>query len=1023
MGYFKKWNRVIGWVAFAVSAVVYLMTIEPTASLWDCAEFIATSYKLEVGHPPGAPLFMMIARFFTIFAPSTAHVGLMVNAMSALCGAFTVLFLCWSITHLARRMYERGGQQMSKSQTWAALGAGLVGAVAYCFTDTQWFSAVEGEVYSMSSMFTALVFWCILQWEEVADRPHSTRWLILIAYLMGLSTGVHILNLLCIPAIVFVYYFKKYPKVTWKGVVGAMLVSGAILVAINNIIIPYTFAVGAGFDKLFVNSLGLPINSGLVFFSLLVFALCAFGIYITHKKGKVLANILVLCTTFILIGFSSYASMIIRAQADPPMNSNDPSNPYNMRLVLARVQYGKAPLFYGPYYSSPAFGNSTGKATWFAEDGKYHLSEVITGPTYPDEFKYLFPRVWNPDPSKIRGYKAWGNITGRPGFFYGEQLRENVPTAGENLRFFFSYQLNYMYWRYFMWNFVGRQNDMQGYGGLVNGNWLSGINFIDELYLGPQDDLPSEMAGNKARNTYFFLPFLLGLIGLIYQLGRDKKNFTIVMWLFVMMGVALVVYFNTPPGEPRERDYVYTGSFYAFCIWIGLGVLGVRDWLCNMTKKDNIAITVAAVAVCSSVPVLLGAQNWDDHDRSGRYVTRDIGWNYLQSCLPGSIIVNFGDNDTFPLWYEQEVEDVRTDVRIMNMSYLSADWYIDQMKRKYNDSDPVPFSLPQDKYMKTNEFVPIDEMTEDRASLRELMGFIKSTEKRTMKEYADGVWFDFIPTRRLYLPVNKENAVSSGIVKPEDAHLMVDSIAIDLTGSSLSRGDMMILDMLANFDWARPIYFTTPQSIEVFGLQNYLQFDGFAYRLVPIHTPRTDANPYWGRVDAEYLYPLLMDKFRNGNVDDPKVYADYFTNYYFGAMQTRNAFSRLANALMVEGDTIRAVQALDRAIEQMPFSQIRHSDIQTMPLIESYYKAGEFEKGNAVMEDYVRVLTEEFDYFYRLWQISKADGVVPEFRGNIESLELLLGLADFYGQTEQADAIYDVIGILYEKPEERSVTE
>ena len=1011
MGYFKKWNRITGWVAFAISAVVYLMTIEPTASLWDCAEFIATSYKLEVGHPPGAPLFMMIARFFTIFAPSTAEVGAMVNAMSALCGAFTVLFLCWSITHLARRIYERDGQQMSKSQTWAALGAGLVGAVAYCFTDTQWFSAVEGEVYSMSSMFTALVFWCILQWENVADKPHSTRWLILIAYLMGLSTGVHILNLLCIPAIVFVYYFKKYPKVTWKGVVGAMAVTGVILVAINYIIIPYTVTVGAVFDRLFVNSFGLPVNSGLVFFALLIFVLCAFGIYITHKKGKALANIIVLCTTFILLGFSSYASMVIRAQADPPMNSNDPSNAYGLTSVLAREQYGDRPLLYGPYYSSPVLKSMTGDATWLGEDGKYHSRKVITGYAYPDDFKYLFPRVWNHDPLKIRGYKAWG-VTGRPGFYEGERLAENVPTAGDNLRFFFSYQLNHMYWRYFMWNFVGRQNDIQSDGGLVNGNWLSGIGFIDELYLGPQDGLPSEMAENKARNTYFFLPFLLGLIGLIYQLGRDKKNFTIVMWMFVMMGVALVVYFNTAPGEPRERDYVYTGSFYAFCIWIGLGVLAVKDWLAKVTKKENVAITVTAVAVCASVPVLLGAQNWDDHDRSGRYVTRDIGWNYLQSCLPNSIIINYGDNDTFPLWYEQEVEGVRPDVRIMNMSYLSGEWYIDQMKHKYNESEPVPFSLPQSKYMRTNESVYLADNIQDRVSLRELMAFIKRTDKGSMIEYGD-ISMDYIPTRKLYLPVNKENAVASGIVKPEDAHLMVDSIPINLSGGSILRGELMILDMLANFDWARPIYFTMPQTVDAFGLREYLQFDGSTYRLVPIRTPQTDANPFVGRVDAEYIYPLLTETFRYGNVADPKVYADHFTNYNYSAIQTRNAFARAADALMAQGDTIRAVELLDRAIELMPFDQIRHSYTQTIPLILSYYKAGEFSKGNAVLEDYARVQTEYFNYFFR-FKGAKADSVMAELRNNIDMLELLYSIAERYRQTDQADAIYEVIGWMYE---------
>lgn len=1018
MSYFKKWNLITGWVAFAIAAIAYLMTIEPTASLWDCAEFIATSYKLEVGHPPGAPLFMMIARFFTMFAPSTAHVGMMVNAMSALCGAFTVLFLCWSITHLARRIYERDGKQLNKSQTWAVLGAGLIGAVAYCFTDTQWFSAIEGEVYSMSSMFTALVFWCILQWEDVADQPHSTRWLILIAYLMGLSIGVHILNLLCVPAIVFVYYFKKYPTVTWQGVVKAILVSGVILVAINYIIIPYTIAVGTLFDRLFVNSFGLPVNSGFVFWMLLLFALCAFGIYITHKRGKALANTIVLCATFVLIGYSSFASMIIRAQADPPMNSNTPNNPYALLSVLNRDQYGDRPLLYGPYYSSPVSGSTQGNATYLGEDGKYHQRMVMTGETFPDEFKYLFPRVYNR--GKAREYKAWGNITGRPAFYDGERLKENVPTAAENMRFFFSYQLNHMYWRYFLWNFVGRQNDIQSDGGLVNGNWLSGVRFIDQLYLGPQDDIPSEMAANKARNTYFFLPFLLGLIGLIYQLGRDKKNFTIVMWMFFMMGIALVIYFNTTPGEPRERDYVYAGSFYAYCIWIGLGVLAVRDWLVRIAKKENIGITVAAVAVCSCVPIILAAQNWDDHDRSGRYVARDIGWNYLQSCLPNSIIVNYGDNDTFPLWYNQEVEGVRPDVRIMNMSYLGMEGYIDQMKRRFNDSDPVPFTLPASKYTKTNEVLWVTDQVKERVSLRDLMNFIKRTDSGSKIEFMDGISGDYIPTRQSYLPVNKANAVASGIVKPEDAHLMVDSIPLNFKGGGLTKSDMMILDMLDNFDWARPIFFTTPQSLETFGLQDYLQFDGYAYRLVPIHTPRTRTNPYYGRVDPEYAYPLLMETFRYGNVADPKVYVDHFTTLNYAVMQTRTAFARAADALMAQGDTLRAVKALDTAFERMPSNQIRHSYAQTIPLIESYYKAGEFAKGNAVLEDYARVLSEYFNYFLRFLGTPKADRVMSELKDKIDHLEVLYDMAERYGQYDQADAIYNVISCLYKNPEDQT---
>ncbi len=960
---FRRLNRLAGWGVFAIAAVVYLLTIEPTASLWDCAEYISASYKLEVGHPPGAPLWALIARVFTLFASGPENVGMMVNAMSALCGAFTVLFLFWTITHMARK---RGSDNV-----WAVLGAGAIGALAYCFTDSQWFSAVEGEVYSMSSMFTAMVFWCILKWEEAADEPYSNRWLILIAYLMGLSIGIHILNLLCIPAIVLVWYFRKKAKATGWGVVKALLVAGGILVAINSIIIPYTMKIGAGFDRLFVNGMGLGVNSGLIFWGIMVAVLCTAGVGWAHKKQRQTAHTIMLCVSFIMLGYSSYATMTIRAASDTPMNSNDPSNPYALSAVLGRDQYGSRPLFKGAYYSADIVDYETKRTTFLDENGRYKTALKRTGYKFAPDDMHLFPRIYNHD--KADAYKAWADIQGEP-------------TSADNIKFFFSYQLNYMYWRYFLWNFVGRQNDIQGDGGMIYGNWLSGITPIDELYLGPQTDIPSEMAANKARNKYYFLPFILGIIGLLWQLKRDKRNFAVVAIMFVMMGIALVIYFNTTPGEPRERDYVYTGSFYAFCIWIGLGVMSLKEWL---GKRAPRAATTVAVMVSACVPVILCAQNWDDHDRSHRYVARDYGYNALNNVLPNSIVMNFGDNDTFPLWYAQEVEGVRPDVRIMNTSYLGADWYIRQMTHKYNDSEPVPFSLPETKYLGVNEVVYVleDARLEGMSvSLRDVMDFIAREDKGSKIDIGDGVQYDYFPTRKVYLPVNKENAVRSGIVKPEDAHLMVDSIPITLPENAVDKSELMILDMLATFDWGRPLYFIFRQKLHEFGLTDYVQFDGMVYRLVPIKTAG-------GRVDADYLWHNIMEVDRYGNVKDPCVYADYFTNYIYDVSDIRYGFVRLADELMFRGDTVRAVEALDRSMEELPFSQIRHSDAQTFPVIEDYYLAGETEKANAIAEEYSRILREYINYFMR-FRGNQSNRIMGPLSEKMRSLQHLYRLDD-----------------------------
>ncbi|MBQ9137152.1 MAG: DUF2723 domain-containing protein [Alistipes sp.] len=1028
---FNKLNRWIGWGVFAVAAMVYLLTIEPSSSLWDCSEFVATSYKLEVGHPPGAPLFMLVARIATLLAPSPYYVPHMVNGMNALASAFCILFLFWTITHIARRLFTHGEGELTTPQGYAVLGAGVIGALAYTFTDTFWFSAVEGEVYALSSMFTALVVWLMLRWSQEADTKHAMRWIVLIAYLMGLSIGVHILNLLTIPALVFIYYFRTTKRVSWKGLLYATLAAGAILMAINGIIIPYTVYLGMLVDIWFVNSLSLPVNSGIVTFVLLMFVGLGYAIYYTHKRGAKVWNMIAVCVTMIMLGFSSYASVTIRAMVNPPMNSNNPNNPAALLSVLNRDQYGNRPLIYGASYAAP-IESYTEKTVYNYNPATKQYDELTTVDNYiyPDKFMHLFPRMWN-YLKKEHDYKPWaayrtkedfvrdenGDIvrdeTGRPvrqtvmdygkavRYYDGYETKTIVePTFMENLHYFFSYQLNYMYWRYFLWNFVGRQDDIQAEGvTLTHGNWLSGVDFIDELYLGPQDNLPAEMENNRARNTYYFLPFILGIVGLIYQLNRDKRGFTIVMWLFIMMGVALVVYFNSSPGEVRERDYVYAGSFYAFCIWIGLGVLALYDALSQLFKERKTAAAIAATAIAAIVPGILCAENWDDHDRSGRTWARDTGHNYLNSVVEkegvSPIIVNYGDNDTFPLWFAQEVDGVRPDIRIMNSSYLDGEWYVDEMKCKANAADGIPFSLPREKYTFCNDWIPIIEKLDRPVDAKEVMEFIRDNDPLTKYDVGLGEDVDYIPTKRIALPVDKEAAIASGIVSEADRDLMVDTVYINLKKSSLSRSELMLLDMFANFDWKRPIYFTQAYMLNAFGLVDYLQFDGYAYRFVPILTPFEDS---WeiGRVDADYAYDVLMNKTKYGGVSNPKVYVDSFMQHNIMVARTREAFARVAKAYIYKEQYDKAEQLLDRGLEVLPVSQVRFTMENTYPFLEGYYSLGADEKGDTLLMAYADTLIGYIEYYLQFegFYGDLVTDIIDQKLGELSELYYLAGLAD-----------------------------
>jgi tetratricopeptide (TPR) repeat protein len=998
---FKVVNRITGWIVFLIAATVYLMTIEPTTSFWDCGEFIATAYKLEVGHPPGAPFFMIIARFFTLFGGSPENAAMMVNAMSGIASAFTILFLFWSITHLAKKMFP-AQDELKTGQLVAIIGSGLVGSLAYTFSDTFWFSAVEGEVYAMSSFFTAIVFWAILKWENIADEKYSNRWLILIAYLMGLSIGVHLLNLLAIPAIVLVYYYKKYP-VTRNGVIKALTISIAILGTIMYLIIPGIIKIASVFELIFVNGFGLPFKSGAIFYILLLIGLVVWGIQYTHKKKKVLANTILVAFAVIMIGYSSFAMIVIRSLANPPMDENNPETVFNLLHYLNREQYGARPLFKGQYYNAPVV-DSKDPYTYRQKDGKYKKVYSLNSIYKFDErFTTIFPRMWSQtNPQHAEEYKKWADVKGKKVTvtnYSGEPEILYVPTFGENLKFFFRYQLGHMYWRYFMWNFSGRQNDTQGHGELLNGNWITGIDFIDNKLIGPQDNLPEHMKNDKSRNAYYMLPLILGLIGFFFHLRRHFNDFTVVLLLFVFTGIAIVVYLNQNPLQPRERDYAYAGSFYAFAIWIGLGVLGIYNFF--QKKLPSVVSAGLATTIClMAVPVVMATENWDDHDRSNRYIARDFAHNYLNSCAPNAILFTHGDNDTFPLWYAQEVEGIRTDVRIVNLSLLNTHWYIDQMKSKVYESEPVPFGMDHEDYINgLRDVIYINDRINDYVTVKQAIDFVVSTDKRTRLQVGQNEWIDYLPTNKFVVPVDKEKVLANGTVKAEDADIIVPEMRFQISKSRIMKSEMMILDLLANNNWERPIYFVSTAGDGDIGIDDYLQLEGFAYRLVPIKTP-SKGYLETGRIDTEIMYNKLMNDFKWGNMNDPDVWIDHTISRTTSVIKIRNNFNRLARKLMSEGQNDKAVAVLDRCMEIMPNHNFKY-DLFVLDMLETYYALGEIEKANKIVEDFAVVAEAELKYYFSMPTkfISSLD---YEQRLSFHYLQRLSEFAKRYGKEDLA---------------------
>lgn len=1014
---FKYLNNLLGWIVFSIATIVFLLTLEPTASWWDCGEYIATAYKLQVGHPPGAPLFQLIGRFFSIFAfGNSQNVALMVNVMSALSSSFTILFLFWSISMLAKKLFPKNENgELSLGDGWAVLGASAVGALAYTFTDSFWFSAVEGEVYAMSSFLTALVFWAILRWEEVADERPGFRWILLIAYIVGLSIGVHLLNLLAIPAIVYVYYFKKY-KTTTKGFFTAGFISLAILAIVMYIIIPWTVALSGKVELFFVNSIGLPFNSGTIFFFLLIIGGIVYGLYYTRKKGKVVLNTIILALTLILIGYSSFAILVIRANSNTPINENDPKDALSMLSYLNREQYGTWPLVYGQYYSAPAINAEDGSPIYMKDkkSGKYIIKDDRKGTKaiYDERFMGLFPRMWsNQKPAHIQLYKQYGGDKGRPIRVEKPDGSTEVrykPTFGQNLKFFFTYQLDHMYFRYLFWNFVGRQNDIESQGEIQNGNWISGINFLDKIRLGDQNNLPKSME-NPARTKFYFLPLLLGIIGLAYHLKKNKKDSWVVFLLFFMTGFAIVIYLNQTPLQPRERDYAYAGSFYAFAIWIGLGVLALYDWAKKfMGAKPVTAISVTVLSILL-VPTIMASQGWESHDRSGKYSARDFARMYLASCEPNAILFTNGDNDTFPLWYVQEVEGFRTDVRVVNYMLASGDWYVNQMGKKVYESDRLPLSIPPEFYLQGDQnYLPVFATIDGRFEVKDAIDFVKSDDKRTKAPLQNGQLVNYMPINKLKLTIDSNQVVKTGTVKAENKGKIVKEITWDLKQNGLYRNDLMLLDLISTNNWERPIYFANPSSIsKVLNVDKYCHMEGIVYHFKPI--PADNYINKIGGVNADKSYEILMgDDVRWGrlNQDDVTVDRESMRN----SSMIKQNYLRLAQALISKGDKEKAIKALDRGLEFFPAKKFTF-DYFMIPWADAYYEAGNMEKGNAVVQELYDTYTDNLGYFGSLNAVHQ-DAYSQEIQ---EAMAVLQRLGQTTRQYKQIDLANQIDSVFYEQ--------
>ncbi|WOD42068.1 protein O-mannosyl-transferase family [Hwangdonia lutea] len=1040
---FKKWNTILGWLSFLVALITYSLTVEPTVSYWDAGEYILTSAKLQVGHPPGAPLFQMMGAFFSMFALEPSQVGWMMNMMSAVASAFTILFMFWTITLLLKKLVSTG-KALSQQQTMAILGSGLVGSLAFTFTDSFWFNAVETEVYAMATLIMSVLFWLGLRWEQDMDKPRGNRWLILMAFIIGLSFGVHFMGLLTIPAIGLIYYFKNYKTVTVKNFIIANAISIGILLFVFKLLAPNILKIFSAFEIFFVNSVGLPFNSGTIIAGLLLIAIIYYALRYTRQKQYVHLNTGILCITFIIIGFSTWLMLPIRANANVVVNENNPSDARELLAYYNLEQYPETHLFYGPLFTDQyAYLDENNPYTddkpnyeKDEEKGKYVIVNDYKNAkqNYNSKHAAVLPRMWSPEHAEnYMMFSGFLDFKLKPDYQMQNELRKAVsdfkndvaqgnvdyedyhnflkrfksyidiekPSLASNIIYMLEYQLGYMFWRYFMWNFTGRQDDIQGrYDN--HGNWLSGIKLIDEWHLGySQDNLPSDVKNNKARNTYYFLPLILGLIGMFFLFNKDKKTFWVMLVFFLFTGLAIQFYTNVRPFEPRERDYSVVGSFYVFAIWIGFGVYAIY----NMLKKhlpSKVAVPIITIACLILVPGILAANNWDDHDRSGKYTARSMAYKYLDSCEENAILFTIGDNDTFALWYAQEIEGYRTDVRVVNTSLFQTDWYIDQMKRKAYESDPIPSQLTHEHYRYgTNDYVMVEDFVKDTLNIKDALNFITSNNPRSKYKYilqqqgvdvsqvrSQDLNANYLPTGHLRLPVNKENALKYGIVKPKDADKMVSHIDIHIKDGALYKNRLLMLDVVANNDWKRPINFTGGAFADddYIWMKDYLQLDGMCYKLVPIKTPVDRANPFdMGRVDSDLMYEKVK-KWDWGNSGSPDIYHDVETRK--NSITYRGNLARLMEQLINEDKLEKAEEIADIAMTNMP---VEYFGFYTLlePYISGYYEVGNKEKAQQLFKEVANKYQENLSYYSGL-KVENQERLFEEIYTDIQRYKSLI---------------------------------
>lgn len=1040
---FTKWNKIIGWSVFVIALATYWLTAEPTVSYWDSGEFITTSSNLEVGHPPGAPLYQMIGAFFSIFALDATYVAFAINLMSVFSSAFAILFMFWSLTILIPKMIGLH-QEVDKNSAMAVLGSAAVGSLAFAFTDSFWFNAVEAEVYAMAIFLMSVLFYLGLRWERDMFEARGNRWLILISFIIGLSFGVHFMALLAIPAIAFLYFFKHYPKVTVTNFIIANIVSAAILLFIFIFLLPMTMRFFSSAEVFFVNSIGLPFNSGTVIAALLFVALFYFFLRYTRTKGMIHANTLVLCVLFIFIGFSSWLMLPIRANAGTVINENNPEDARELLAYYNREQYPETSLVHGPMFTEAYAGldennpykDDKPNYEKDLENKKYVIVNNYknASPNTDDAQKGFLPRMWSSDHavnyiqfmggidftvhtdyldepqlvSEVNKFKQAYNqglvdVEDVNSFLknYGDYLAVKRPTFAQNIKFMFEFQFGYMYWRYFMWNFTGRQDDIQGKYTDLHGNWISGIKFIDEMRLGSQDNLPSMVKNNKARNTYFFLPLLLGIIGLVFHFKNDQKSWWVLMVLFLFTGIALKVYLNERPFEPRERDYALVGSFYVFGMWIAYGVYALYDMLKDYLQP-KMALPIVLTVTALAAPVLLATQNWDDHDRSNRYTAQSMGKMYLDSCDENAILFTIGDNDTFALWYAQNVEGYRQDVRIVNTSLFQTDWYIDDMKKKAFTSDPIPSQLTHEQYrFGTRDYLIYRQTARDTLDIQQWMNFVADETERTKVMMDSGQSVHLFPSKVIRVPVDKEAVLRNGIVAEKDADKIVDEIYINLKSNVIYKNRMMMLDIIANNNWERPIYFSGGSFGEddYIWMKDYLQLEGTVYKLVPIRTPVDKNNPFdMGRIDADKMYDIVM-AWDWGNSGSSNIYYDPETRK--NGITYRSNLARLAETLMNEGQNEKAEDILDLAMEKMPVEYFDYYSLLE-PFILGYYELGKPEKAREIYEEVTEIYQEYLEYYSGL-KFERQRRIVEDIYMDHERYRALVRIVMMFDKKDYAE--------------------